>query len=61
MALTENIVEEAALNWCGELGYAVSDGTHLAPDQNAAARTSFGDVVLVGPLCDAIAGALFLR
>jgi hypothetical protein len=31
MSLNESIVEEAALEWFGELGYAVGHGPHLAP------------------------------
>ena len=54
MALNESIVEDAALTWFGELGYAVGHGPHLAPGEPAAERDSFGDVVLVGRLRDAI-------
>ena len=53
--LNESIVEEAALEWFGELGYAVGHGPQLAPGEPAAERASFGDVVLVGRLRDAIA------
>ena len=31
MSLNESIVEDAALEWFGELGYAVGHGPHLAP------------------------------
>jgi type I restriction enzyme, R subunit len=48
MSLNESIVEDAALEWFGELGYAVGHGPHLAPGEPAAERDSFGDVVLVG-------------
>jgi len=54
MSLNESIVEDAALEWFGELGYAVGHGPHLAPSEPAAERDSFGDVVLVGRLRDAI-------
>ena len=54
MSLNESIVEEAALEWFGELGYAVGHGPHLAPGEPAAERDSFGDVVLVGRLREAI-------
>ena len=54
MSLTESIVEEAALEWFGELGYAVGHGPHLAPGEPAAERDSFGEVVLVGRLREAI-------
>jgi type I restriction enzyme R subunit len=54
MSLNESIVEEAALEWFGELGYAVGHGPHLAPGEPAAERESFGEVVLVGRLREAI-------
>jgi len=52
--LTELDVEDAALEWFGELGYAVGHGPHLAPGELAAERDSFGEVVLVGRLREAI-------
>ena len=54
MALDESIVEDAALEWFRELGYAVGHGPHLAPGEPAAERDSFGEVVLVGRLREAI-------
>lgn len=54
MSLNESIVEEAALEWFGELGYAVGHGPHLAPGEPAAERDSFSEVVLVGRLREAI-------
>jgi type I restriction enzyme R subunit len=54
MSLNESIVEDAALEWFGELGYAVGHGPHLAPGEPAAERCSFGQVVLVGRLREAI-------
>ena len=54
MSLNESHVEEAALTWFGELGYAVGHGPHLAPGEPAAERDSFGEVVLVGRLREAI-------
>jgi type I restriction enzyme R subunit len=45
MSLNESIVEDAALEWFAELGYAVGHGPHLAPGEPAAERDSFGDVV----------------
>ena len=54
MSLTESIVEEAALEWFGELGYAVGHGADLAPGEPAAERASIGEVVLVGRLREAI-------
>lgn len=55
MSLNESIVEDAALSWFTDLGYTVAHGPHLAPGEPAAERDSFGDVVLVGRLRDAIA------
>ncbi len=52
--VNESTVEEAALSWYGELGYAVAHGPDLAPGEAAAERESFGDVVLAGRLRDAI-------
>jgi type I restriction enzyme R subunit len=52
--LIESVVEAAALEWFGELGYAVGHGPHLAPGQPAAERESFSDEVLVGRLREAI-------
>ena len=67
MSLNESIVEDAALimpaatltrplprgeEW--ELGYAVGHGPHLAPGEPSAERDSFGEVVLVGRLREAI-------
>jgi type I restriction enzyme R subunit len=54
MSLNESIVEDAALEWFGELGYAVGHGPQLAPGEPAAERESFGEVVLVGRLREAI-------
>ena len=45
MSLTESIVEDAALTWFGELGYAVGHGPQMAPGEPAAERDSFGEVV----------------
>jgi type I restriction enzyme R subunit len=63
MSLNESIVEVAALEWFGELGYVVGRGPHIAPGEAAAEsacaspadrRDSFGEVVLVGRLREAI-------
>jgi type I restriction enzyme R subunit len=54
MSLNESIVEDAALEWFGELGYTLGHGPHLAPGEPAAERDSFGEVVLVGRLREAI-------
>ena len=52
--LNESVVEDAALSWYRELGYAVAHGPALVPGEPAAERESFGDVILVGRLRDAI-------
>lgn len=54
MSLNESIVENTALEWSGDLGYAVGHGPQLAPGEPAAKRDSFGEVVLVGRLREAI-------
>ena len=54
MSLNESIVEDAALEWFGEPGYAVGHGPHLAPGEPAAERDSFGEVVLAGRLRETI-------
>ena len=54
MSLNESIVEDAALEWFGELGYAVGHGPQLAPGEPAAERDSFGEVVMIGRLREAI-------
>ena len=54
MTLNESIVEDAALGWFGELGYAIGHGPQLAPGEAAAERDSFGEGVLVGRLRAAI-------
>ena len=54
MSLNESIVEDAALEWFGELGYAVGHGADLAPGEPAAERASIGEVGLAGRLREAI-------
>ena len=54
MSLNESIVEDAALEWFGELGYSVGHGPHLAPGEPGAERDTFSEVVLVRRLRDAI-------
>ena len=52
--INESVVEEAALEWFGELGYSVGHGPEMAPGEPAAERDSFADVVLVARLRAAI-------
>jgi type I restriction enzyme R subunit len=53
--LDESIVEEAALGWFAELGYAVADGPNVAPGESAMGRESYGAVILMSVLRGAIA------
>lgn len=46
MSLNNSIVEDAALEWFGELGYVIGHGPHIAPGETATERESFGVVVL---------------
>lgn len=52
---TESILEQAALEWLGELGYAIAFGPDMAPDGTTPERATYQDVVLVGRLRSAIA------
>ena len=54
MSLNESIIEDDALTWFRELGYAVGHGTQLARGEPAAERDSFGEMGLVGCLREAI-------
>ena len=54
MSLNESHLEEAALEWLAELGYALGHGPDMAPGEPAAERESFSDVVLPGRLREAI-------
>ncbi|MBP7140428.1 MAG: HsdR family type I site-specific deoxyribonuclease [Opitutaceae bacterium] len=64
MNLTESIVEDATLTWFGALGYAVGHGPQMAPGEQAQGtltptlsqgeRESYGEVVLVGRLREAL-------
>lgn len=52
---TESTVEEAVLEWADGLAYAVLYGPEIAPEEPAAERESFGEVLLLmGRLRDAI-------
>ena len=64
MSPNESIAEDAALEWFGELGYAVGHRPHLAPGEYAGGtlipafsqgeKEKDGEVVLVGRLREAI-------
>lgn len=51
----ESTVEEAVLEWSERLRYALPNGPEMAASELAAERETFGDVVLVSQLQDAIA------
>ena len=53
--VAESTVEEAALGWFEELGYAVVHGPEIAPGELFAERDSYSDIVLVKRLRDALA------
>ena len=52
--ISESAVEEAALTWFAELGYALLHGPDIAPDEPAAERASYKEVVLAGRLKGAL-------
>ncbi len=54
MSLNESIVEDAALTWFGELGYSCLGAEALTPTLSQGERESFGEVVLVGRLREAL-------
>ncbi len=54
MTLTEDVVEQSAIEWFEGLGYSHLYGPHIAPGEPASERDSFGEVVLRQRLADAI-------
>lgn len=54
MNFTESTVEEAALEWFGELGYAIGHGPEMAPGESGSERLSYGEVALEGRLREAL-------
>ena len=54
-SFTESVVEAAALEWLEKLGWAVLNGSHIAPDSANAERADYGQVVLEQRLRDALA------
>ncbi|HYE37088.1 type I restriction endonuclease subunit R [Methylocaldum sp.] len=54
-ALTESVVEEAALTWFESLGYTILHGPDIAPGEPAAERDSYAQVLLEGRLREALA------
>ena len=53
-AFSENIVEQAALDWLAGLGYAVLSGPTIAPGEPGAERADYGRVVLEQRLREAL-------
>lgn len=53
--ITESTVEEAALSWFEDLGYAVLSGPNISPGELFSERSSYSDVLLVGRLRSALA------
>lgn len=52
--LNESTVEDAALEWFGELGYSCLGAEALTPTLSHGERESYSEVVLVGRLREAI-------
>ncbi|MFO7976581.1 MAG: type I restriction endonuclease subunit R, partial [Candidatus Hydrogenedentota bacterium] len=44
--VSESILEDAALEWLGDLGYGITHGPDIAPDEIAAERLDYSDVLL---------------
>ena len=53
--MTESDVEDAALGWFEELGYTPVHGPDIGPEEDAAERDTWDQVVLVGRLREAVA------
>jgi type I restriction enzyme, R subunit len=54
-AIVESHVEEAALAWLAESGYATASGLDIGPDGNEPERANYGDVLLIERVRAAIA------
>lgn len=52
---TEDTVELAAIDWLQQIGYAYIHGASIAPDEPAAERDSYREVLLLGRLRQALA------
>ena len=59
-ALSESVVENAALEWLSALGYSVRHGPDIAPDGPAPERVSHAQVLLTARLRDALPNASFI-
>ena len=56
MSLNEDTIEQAAIDWFGQLGYSFLSGPEIAPGEVQEERSSFGDVILVERLRTAVEG-----
>ena len=54
-ALSESVVEDAALAWLESLGYTIKHGPEIGPEEIFAERTDYGQVVLSDRLRQALA------
>ena len=54
-ALTESVVEQAALDWLESFRWSVAHGPDIAPDTTGAGRADYGEVLLARRLRDALA------
>ncbi len=54
-SFTESTVEEAVLDWVARLDYFVVHGPEIAPEESTGQRESYGDVVLLTRLREALA------
>ena len=54
VSIAESHVEEAALMWLSELGYAAANGLDIGPDGSAHERENYGEVLLLPRLRAAI-------
>jgi type I restriction enzyme, R subunit len=55
--IAESHVEETALAWLADLGYATANGLDIGPDGGAPERPSYHDVLLVERVRAALAAA----
>jgi len=53
--ISESEVEDTALEWLANIGWAVAHGPDIAPDMPGAERADYGEVILAGRLHDALA------
>ena len=54
-SFAEDVVEEAVLAWLEGSGYSIRPGSEIAPGEQGAERSDYGQVVLEGRLREALA------